>query len=52
MPRDHSSEITTRIREDLRFTSNSYDLVIEGESYRKRQKPGTKSGKTSRRGDQ
>jgi DNA replication protein DnaC len=35
-----------------RFTSNSYDLVIEGESYRKRQKPGTKSGKTSRRGDQ
>jgi DNA replication protein DnaC len=23
-----------------RFTSNSYDLIIEGESYRKRQKPG------------
>ena len=27
-----------------RFTSNSYDLVIEGESYRRRQKPGLKTG--------
>lgn len=28
-----------------RFTSNSYDLVIEGESYRKRQKPGAAPAK-------
>lgn len=28
-----------------RFTSNSFDLVIEGESYRKRQKPGVKEGR-------
>ena len=27
-----------------RFTSNSYDLVIEGESYRRRLKPGLKTG--------
>jgi DNA replication protein DnaC len=27
-----------------RFTNNAYDLVIEGESYRKKQKPGLKSG--------
>ena len=27
-----------------RFTSNSYDLVIEGESYRRRLKPGLKAG--------
>lgn len=32
-----------------RFTSNSYDLVIEGESYRKRQKPGVSKNKASKK---
>jgi DNA replication protein DnaC len=34
-----------------RFTSNAYDLVIEGESYRSRLKPGQKSGqRTEKKG--
>lgn len=34
-----------------RFTSNAYDLVIEGESYRERLKPGRKAGqKEAKRG--
>ena len=32
-----------------RFTSNSYDLVIEGETYRTRLKPKVESAKTSRK---
>jgi DNA replication protein DnaC len=31
-----------------RFTSNSYDLVIEGESYRRRLKPGLKTGQKAK----
>lgn len=34
-----------------RFTSNSYDLIIEGESYRKRQKPGVSKGKAKKSAD-
>ena len=35
-----------------RFTLNAYDLVIEGESYRARLKPGQKSGqKTGEEGE-
>ncbi len=34
-----------------RFTSNAYDLVIEGESYRARLKPGQKAGqRTEKKG--
>jgi DNA replication protein DnaC len=33
-----------------RFTSNSYDLVMEGESYRRRQKPTLKNGEPTRKG--
>ena len=32
-----------------RFTSNSYDLVVEGESYRKRQKPGVTKSRTAKK---
>lgn len=32
-----------------RFTSNSYDLVIEGETYRKRQKPTLETAKASKK---
>lgn len=32
-----------------RFTSNSYDLVVEGESYRRRQKPSLKGGQQTKR---
>ena len=31
-----------------RFTGNSYDLIIEGESYRRRLKPGLKTGQKSK----
>ena len=31
-----------------RFTSNSYDLIIEGESYRRRLKPGLKTGQNAK----
>jgi DNA replication protein DnaC len=34
-----------------RFTSNAYDLVIEGESYRARLKPGRKTGQTAGKKD-
>jgi hypothetical protein len=32
-----------------RFTSNAYDLVIEGESYRKRLEPRSPSGKAEQK---
>jgi DNA replication protein DnaC len=32
-----------------RFTSNSYDLIIDGESYRRRQKPTLKNSQTQRK---
>ena len=32
-----------------RFTSNSFDLVIEGESYRKRQKPAVVKGRAAKK---